>query len=78
MLETPHCFRKHYVARIGEGRDACKVLVGKREGRRPLRRPTRRWEDNIKVNLQDVEYGMYWIDLAEDGNWWRAVLKEVM
>jgi hypothetical protein len=43
-----------YVARMGEGRGAYRVLVGRPEGRRPLGRPMRRWEDNIKMDLQEV------------------------
>ena len=51
------------VARMWESR----VLVGKREGKRPLGRPRRKWEDNIKMDLQEVGYGgMDWIELAQD------------
>ena len=51
----------------GERRDACSVLVGKPKGKRPPGRPRRRWEDNIKINLQEVGCGsMDWIDLAHD------------
>jgi hypothetical protein len=55
-----------HVARVGKGRGAYKILVGRPEGRRPLWRPRRRWEDNIKVGLQEVgwEGGMDWIELA--------------
>jgi hypothetical protein len=56
-----------------------RVLVGKPEGKKPLGRPRRRWEDNIKMNLQDVGYGvMDWIDLAEDRDRWRALVNAVM
>jgi hypothetical protein len=52
---------------MGEGRAVYGVLVGKPEGKRPLRRPRRRWEDNIKMGLQEVGYGgMGWIELAQD------------
>jgi len=55
------------------------VLVGKYEGKRPLGRPRRRWEDNIKVDLQDVGCGsMDWIDLAQDRDRWRAIVNVVM
>jgi len=48
-------------------RDVYRVLVGKPEGKRPLGRPRRRWEDNIKINLQEVGCGgMNWIELAQD------------
>jgi hypothetical protein len=46
-----------HVARMGEGRGAYRILVGTPEGRRPLGRPRRRWEDNIKMNLQEVGWG---------------------
>ena len=53
--------------RIGEGRVVYRVLVGKPEGKRPLGKPRRRWEDNIKKDLQEVGCeGMDWIELAQD------------
>ena len=63
------------VAPMGERRDVYRVVVGKPEGRRQLGRPRRRWEDNIKMDLQEVECGgMDWIELAEDrGRWWALV-----
>jgi len=52
---------------MGERRGLCRVLVGKPEGQRPLVRHRRRWEDNIKMDLQEVGCGgMVWIDLAQD------------
>ena len=55
-----------HVACMGEWRGVCKVLVGKPEGKRPLGRPRRRWEDNIKMDLQEVGCGgVDWIELAE-------------
>jgi len=54
-----------HVARMGEKRDVYRVLVGKPEGKRPLGRPRRRWDDNIKMDLQEVGCGgMDWIELA--------------
>jgi hypothetical protein len=59
--------RAGLAARAGERRVAFKVLMGKSEGKRPLGRRRRRWEDNIKMDLQEVEWvGMDWIDLAQD------------
>jgi hypothetical protein len=56
-----------HVARSGKSRGAYRVLVGKPEGRRPLENPRRSWEDNIKMDLPEVEYGSIdWIDLAQD------------
>jgi hypothetical protein len=52
--------------------------VGRPEGRRPLERPRSRWEDNIKMDLQEVERGMDWIELAQDRDRWRALVNEVM
>jgi hypothetical protein len=64
---------------MGERRGAYRALVGKREGRRPLERPRRRWEDNIKMDLPEVGWGgMDWINLAQDRDRWRAVVNAVM
>jgi len=64
-----------HVAHMVEDRDVYRVLVGKPEGRRPLGRPRHRWEDNIKMDLQEVGCGgMDWIELAQDRNrWWALV-----
>jgi hypothetical protein len=61
-----------------EKRGAYKILVGRPEGRRPLGRPRRRWEDNIKMDLQEVGWGMDWIELAQDRDRWRALVNAVM
>jgi len=56
-----------------------RVLVGKPEGKTPLERPRCRWEDNIKMGLQEMGYGgMDWIELAEDRDSWRAFVNAVM
>ena len=68
-----------YVARMEERRDVYKVLVGKREGKRPIGRPRRRWKGNIKMDLQKVGCGgMDWIELARDRDRWRTVVSAVM
>jgi len=68
-----------HVARMRERRGVCRVLVGKPEGRRPLGRPRRRWEDNIKMDLQELGCkGMDWIELAEDRDRWRALVNVVI
>ena len=55
------------------------VLVGKSEGKRPLGRPSRRWEDNIKMNIQEVGYeGIDWIYQVQDRDRWRALVIAVM
>jgi hypothetical protein len=56
-----------YVARMGEQRKVYKVLVGKPEGKRPLERPRRRWEDEIRMDLREIVWGnVGWIQLAQD------------
>ena len=63
-----------HVARMGEDRGVHRVLVGKPEGKRPLGRPKRRWEDNIKMHLQDVGGGRGdWMELVQDRDRWRAL-----
>ena len=62
-----------HVAHMGEMRDIYRVLVEKPEEKRPLGRPRHRWEDNIKMDLQEVGCGgMEWINLAQDRDRWRA------
>jgi hypothetical protein len=62
-----------------EGRGVYRVLVGKPEGKRPLGRLRRRWEDNIKMDLHDVECDCVgWIELAQDRDSWRALWNAVM
>ena len=67
-----------HVARMGEGRVVHRVLVGKPEGKRPLGRPRPRWEDNIKMDLQEVGGGGDWVELAQDRYRWRALVNTVM
>ena len=67
-----------HVARMGEGREVYRVLVGKPEGKRPLGRPRRRWNDNIRMDLQEVGVGYEdWIGLAQDRDRWRALVSGV-
>jgi hypothetical protein len=64
---------------MGEGRNLFRVLVGKPEGKRPLERPRRRWEDGIKMDLREIGWvGVEWIDLGQDRDRWRAVVNAVM
>jgi hypothetical protein len=64
---------------MGKGRAAYRILVGRPEGRRPLGRSRHRWEDNIKMDLQEVGWeGVDWIDMAQDRDWWRAIVSEVL
>jgi hypothetical protein len=68
-----------HVARMGEKRKMYKVLEGKPEGKRPLGRPRRRWEDGIRMDLGEIGlWSVDWIRLAQDRNRWRAVVSVVM
>jgi hypothetical protein len=68
-----------HVARMGEGRNLYRVLVGKPGGRRPLGRPRRRWEDGIRMDLEEIGWGgVEWIHLAQDRDRWRALVNAVM
>jgi hypothetical protein len=67
-----------HVARMGEDRGVYRVLVGRPEGKRPLGRPRRRWEGNIKMDLQEVGGGREdWMELAQDWDRWRALVGTV-
>ena len=68
-----------HVAHTGERRGVYRVLVGKPEGKRPFGRPRRRWEDNNKMDLQEVgRGGTDWIELAQDTERWQALVNAVM
>ena len=67
-----------HVAHMGEGRVVHRFLVEKPEGKRPLGRPRRRWEDIIKMDLQEVRGGGDWMELAQDRDRWRALVNTVM
>jgi hypothetical protein len=68
-----------HVAHMGEGRNVYRVLVGKTEGKRPLGRPRRRWEDGIKMDLGEIGWGgVEWIHLAQDRDHWWALVNAVM
>jgi hypothetical protein len=68
-----------HVARMGEKRNAYWILVGKREGKRPLGRQRRKWMNNIKMDPREIGTDdMDWIDLAQDRVQWRTLLDRVM
>ena len=79
VIKSRRMRRAGHVARMGERRGVYRVLVGKSEGKRPLGRHRHRWEDNIKMDLQEVGCGsMDWNELAQDRDRWQALLKVVM
>ena len=79
MIKSSRMRWAGHVARMEDGRGVHKVLVGKPEGKRPLGRPRRRWEDNIKMDLQEVGRGCGdWIDLAQDRDRWQALVSAVL
>jgi len=79
VVKSRRMRRMVHVARMGEGRGVHRVLVGKPEERRPLGRPRCRWEDNIKMDLQEVGGGfMDWLELAQDRDSWWALVSMVM
>jgi transcription termination factor 2 len=68
-----------HVARMEEKRNAYRILVGKQEGKRPLRRFRRRWEDNIRMDLRETGWGgMDWIDLPQDRGQFRTLVNTIM
>jgi hypothetical protein len=78
MIKSRRIWAGH-VTRMGEKGNAYRILVGKPEGKRPLGRPRRRWVNNIKVDLREIEWDdMDWIDLAQGRNQWSALVKTVM
>jgi len=81
MMRVVNSRRMRYVghvARMGEDRVVHRVLLGKPEGKRPLGRPRRRWEDNIKMDLQEFGGGRGdWMELAQDRDRWRALVGKV-
>ena len=65
-----------HVARMEEGRSAFKIVTGKPTGKRPLRRPRHRWEDNLRIDL-GISAGN-WVDSAQDRNYWRALVNAAL
>ena len=64
-----------YVARMEEGKSAFKILTGKPTGKRPLRRPSRTWEDNVRMDLKEIGIDRKnWVVYAQDGDYWRALV----
>ena len=78
VVKSRRMRRAGHVARMGVGRGVHRVLVGKPEGKRPLGRPRRRWEDNIKMDLREVGGCGDRMELAQDRDRWRALVNTVM
>jgi hypothetical protein len=75
IIKARRMRRAGHIVRMGEKRNAYRLLVGKPEGRRPLGRPRRRWLDNIRMVLVEVEWGdVDWIGLVQDRGRWRALV----
>ena len=72
-------FLKVHVARMEEDRSAFEILTGKPTGKRPLGRPRRRWEDNIRMDLEKIGINAgNWVDSAQDRNYWRALVNATL
>jgi hypothetical protein len=68
-----------HVSHMGDIRNACNILVGKREGKRPRGRTRRRWEDNIRMDLREIGWeSVDWVHLAQITSQWRDLVKTVM
>jgi hypothetical protein len=79
IIGTTKSKRTRHVARMGEKRNAYRILLGKSERKRPLGRPRRRWVDNSKMGLREIGWrGMDWIDLAHGRDQWSALVSTVM
>jgi hypothetical protein len=79
MIKSRRMRGAGHVACMGEKRNACRVLVGKPEGKQQLGRPRHKWEDNIEIEHRKIKWGgMDWINMAEDRNQWRALVNTVM
>jgi hypothetical protein len=79
MIKSRRMKLEGQLARMGKKRNPYRILVGKPEERRPLRRPRRRWVDYIKMDFREIEWdGMDWIYLTQDMNQWRALVNTVM
>jgi hypothetical protein len=79
MIKSKRIRWAGHVASTRQKRMAYKVLVGKKEGKRLRGRSRRKWEDNIKIDLKEIEWGTVdWINLAEDKDQWRALVNTVI
>jgi hypothetical protein len=79
MIKSRRMIFPGHIARIGAKRNACRILLGKPDGKIPLGRPRRRCVNNIKIDLREMGWDdMDWLDLAQDTDQWRALVNTVM
>jgi hypothetical protein len=79
MIKSRRMRLAGHVTRMGEKRNAYRILVGKPEGKRLLERPTRGWVDSIETDLREIGWdGVDWIDMAQDRDQWRALVNTIM
>jgi hypothetical protein len=79
IIKSRRMIRAGHVSQMGEKRNAYRLLVGKPEGKSLLIKPRHRWVDNIRMDHGEVGWGdVYWIGLAQDRNWWRALINLVL
>jgi hypothetical protein len=79
MIKSRRMRWEGHVARMGEKSNACRILVGKPEGKRPLGRRRRRWVDNNEMELRLIGWGgVDWIDMAQDRDQWRALVNTIL
>ena len=79
MIKSKILTRAEHVARMEEGRTAFKILTGKPIGKRPLGRSRRRWQDNIRMDLEEIGINAEnWVDSAQDREYWRALVNAAL
>ena len=79
MIKSRRLRWSGHVARMEEGRSPFKILTGKPTGKRPLGRPRRRWDDNIRMDLEEIGINARnWVDSAQDRNYWRALVNAAL
>ena len=79
MIKSRRLRWEGHVARMEEGGSAFTILTGKPTGKRPLGRPRRRWEDNIRMDLEEIGINAgNWVDSAQDRDCWRALVNAVL
>ena len=79
MIKARRLKWAEHVARMGEGRSVFKILTSKPTGKRPLGRPMRRWEDNIRMDLEEKDINaVNWVDSVRDRDYWRDLVNAAL